>query len=61
MPEKCPKCGGTIDYIDVYDCERDDDSMVEYCVGCCSNCETEYQWKEVFETKLIRIEGLHEC
>lgn len=61
MTKKCPKCGRPLDYIEVYDSERDDELMFEYYVGCCSNCDAEYQWKEVFEIKLIKVENFCEC
>lgn len=45
---KCPKCNGVIECDDTFDTSTCDDRHIEYCVGHCINCDTEYQWKEVY-------------
>lgn len=55
---KCPKCGGIIEYDDTYDSSSCDNIIIEYCCGHCLNCNTEYQWKEIYN--LERTEDLEE-
>ena len=46
---KCIKCGGIIECDDVFDQFTCDDRHIDYCCGHCVNCDTDYQWKEVYE------------
>ena len=46
---KCPKCGGVIEYDDTFDSTTYDDKHTEYCCGHCKNCNTEYQWEEIYK------------
>ena len=55
----CPNCGGTIQYIDTYDTTSFNERHIELCCGYCENCNTEYQWKEVYE--FVGVEDLEEC
>lgn len=49
---KCPKCGGTIEYDEIYDNENGENYVIDYCVGHCANCGTIFQWQEEF-TKIF--------
>jgi hypothetical protein len=42
----CPKCNAPIDLDDKIDTFHNGDDLIEFCVGRCSNCETDYQWEE---------------
>lgn len=46
---KCPKCGGSIVWDDTFDQSTCDNRHIDYCCGHCVNCDTDYQWKEVYE------------
>ena len=46
---KCIKCGGIIECDDVFDQMTYADRHIDYCCGHCRKCDTEYQWKEVYE------------
>lgn len=48
---KCPKCGGIIEYDDTYDSSTCDEWHIDYCFGHCLNCDTNYQWKEIYNYK----------
>lgn len=45
---KCRKCGGVVEHDDTFDTSTYDDRHIEYCVGHCLSCDTEYQWKEIY-------------
>lgn len=47
----CLKCGGVIECDDTFDSSTCDNRHVDYCVGHCRDCDTEYQWEEVYEFK----------
>lgn len=45
----CPKCNIPIDWEDSIDTYKDnDENHIEFCVGRCSNCGTNYQWEEKY-------------
>ena len=46
---KCPKCGGIIEYDEIYDINGGEDYVVYYCAGHCTKCKTNFQWQEEFE------------
>ena len=46
---KCPKCGGNIQRYGGYISDVCNDYIVVLCSGCCTKCETEYQWREESE------------
>ena len=57
---RCPKCGGTIEHDDTYDSYTDDDFVVNFCVGHCVKCESEFQWREEFAMKFNGITDFEE-
>lgn len=58
----CPKCGGIIECDDVFDQSTYDDRHIDYCCGHCATCDTDYQWKEVYEfTEQIDLEEVSGC
>jgi len=57
---KCPKCGGIIEHDDTYDSYIGDDYIVNYCVGHCAKCNTEFQWKEEFELTFDNVTDFEE-
>ena len=59
---KCPKCGGSIIWDDTYDTDTNNNRHLEYCCGHCATCDTDYQWKEVYEfTEQIDLEEVSGC
>lgn len=59
---KCIKCGGIIECDDVFDQSTCDDRHIDYCCGHCIDCDTNYQWKEVYEfTEQIDLEEVSSC
>ena len=57
----CPKCGAIVHEDDIYDTCRWEDSYIEYAVGHCGNCKTEYQWSYVYRMVLVDVDGFGEC
>lgn len=55
---RCPKCGGTIEFDYLCGKFSQDNEYINCCRGHCVNCETDYQWKEVY--KFMRQEDLTE-
>lgn len=45
---RCPICGTVLDEDDCYDHIYGGSYMERLLVGSCPNCDTCYQWKEVF-------------
>lgn len=54
----CPNCGGIIERDDTYDSYPDVDYIVYFCIGHCVECETEYQWKEIYDC--IEVKDIEE-
>lgn len=57
---KCPKCGGMIDYDDIYDSSSGENYRIDYCVGHCIECDAEFQWQEKFKTIFEGVEKFEE-
>lgn len=49
---KCSKCGGTIEYDEIYDNDNGENYIIDYCMGHCANCGADFQWQEEF-TKIF--------
>lgn len=52
---KCPKCGGVIEHDDTYDSGYGEDYLINYCVGHCTKCEANFQWREEFTVTFDRV------
>lgn len=61
MSEKCPDCGGIIEYDDTINYDRYDETLSDLCVGHCVECGIEYQWREVYEIKYLGVEDFDKC
>ena len=46
----CPKCGCEVEEDDVLDIDHEGASIICFVVGHCTNCNTNYQWNEHYET-----------
>lgn len=46
---KCPKCGGIIEHDDTFDSYSNENYIIYYCVGHCTTCGANFQWREEFE------------
>ena len=55
---KCPKCGGEIVWDDSYDLQVSDEECVEFNVGHCEGCDTDFEWerhyKYAYETDPVK-------
>ena len=47
---KCPKCGTQLQLLncECYDSQWEPDRYVELNVGTCPNCQTDLQWRAVY-------------
>lgn len=57
---KCPKCSGIIEHDDTYDSCSGEDYMINYCIGHCTKCGAEFEWKEEFEMKFSGVADFEE-
>lgn len=57
----CPHCNTELEWIDTYDMEYDEESIVLYQVGHCPKCNKEYQWESSACCVQWENTGLGEC
>ena len=57
---KCLKCGSIIEHDDTYDSGCGENYFVNYCMGHCTKCDAQFQWREEFEIKFDGLEGFEE-
>lgn len=57
----CPKCGCEVIEDDCLDWEFYHDSYIRECVGHCEQCNTEYQWSQVFDVTLNGNRNFRKC
>ena len=46
---KCPNCDVELDFYDCIDTDNHNERIIEYIVGGCPKCNTEYQWERVYK------------
>lgn len=46
---ECLKCGAPIECDDIYDFNTCDNKHINYCIGHCLECNTEYNWQEIYK------------
>ena len=53
----CPICGGYVEHCDTIDTDADEynSTLVNKCIGRCTNCKKEFTYKEVYEYQGIKM------
>lgn len=46
---ECLKCGASIEWDNTYDSDTCDNKHIEYCIGHCPECDTIYNWQEIYK------------